>query len=241
VTPRHHDQRSSWCCRAITSSPTKPIPRRASRCGRSVENDHHRHDRHHPTRAETGYGYIEKGEDSGRGVFGVRRFIEKPTFDRARCSRPLAPPLEQRHVLLLAWPKWMPFFASIYPSCRAGLDQWIAPRRSATSRPRSRSLPTLPSISIDHGVMKKRAGCGRSRSFGWSDVGSWQTSWELATKDADGNAAPESAVSSTPTQPGPRPFGDRRAARLALVGVDNLAVVITDGGHLVIRAAALRT
>ena len=31
-------------------------------------------------------------------------------------------------------------------------------------------------------------------NFGWSDVGSWQSSWELASKDERGNAAPADSV-----------------------------------------------
>ena len=36
-----------------------------------------------PTRAETGYGYIEAGSESAKGVLQVRRFTEKPTAEVA--------------------------------------------------------------------------------------------------------------------------------------------------------------
>ena len=56
-------------------------------------------------------------------------------------------------------------------------------------------FPTLPAISIDHGVMEKADSVVMvAGDFGWSDVGSWQSSWELAAKDANGNAAPANAV-----------------------------------------------
>jgi mannose-1-phosphate guanylyltransferase len=71
--------------------------------------------------------------------------------------------------------------------------------------------------------------------FGWSDVGSWQSSWELAAKDANGNAAPKNSVfvdargnlvSDLST--------DREGRVVALVGVHDLAVVLTDDALLVI-------
>ena len=37
-----------------------------------------------PTRAETGYGYIEAGAQAGDGSLRVRRFTEKPDLERAR-------------------------------------------------------------------------------------------------------------------------------------------------------------
>ena len=42
----------------------------------------HCRDRHSPTRAETGYGYIEAG-NLASGVLQVRRFTEKPNLVRA--------------------------------------------------------------------------------------------------------------------------------------------------------------
>ena len=48
---------------------------------------------------------------------------------------------------------------------------------------------SLPSISIDHGVMEKATGVAViPGDFGWSDVGSWTSAWELAAHDAAQNA-----------------------------------------------------
>jgi mannose-1-phosphate guanylyltransferase len=97
-------------------------------------------------------------------------------------------------------------------------------------------FPTLPSISIDHGVMEKAERVAViEASFGWSDVGSWQSSWELAEKDPDGNAAPDSAVL---VESHGNLVCDMRtksnAQVIALVGVEDMAVVVTDDALLVI-------
>jgi mannose-1-phosphate guanylyltransferase len=97
-------------------------------------------------------------------------------------------------------------------------------------------FPTLPSISIDYAIMEKADRIAVVEgSFGWSDVGGWQSAWELAEKDADGNAAPKAAI-----------FVDARGNLIkdestqakdrviAMVGVQNLAVVMTDDALLII-------
>ncbi|MEO8801179.1 MAG: mannose-6-phosphate isomerase, partial [Polyangiaceae bacterium] len=100
-------------------------------------------------------------------------------------------------------------------------------------------FPKLPSISIDHGVMEKAKKLAVVKgSFGWSDVGSWESAWELATKDDAGNALPIGAVAidasnnlavdlTTHAKAGKKKV-------VALVGVNDLVVVETDDALLVI-------
>ena len=48
-----------------------------------------------------------------------------------------------------------------------------------------------PSISIDYGVLERAANVFvRSSDFGWNDVGTWGSLYELSPKDADGNVVP---------------------------------------------------
>src|SRR5262249_8182609 len=37
-----------------------------------------------PATPETGYGYIQRGADTGAGVFAITRFVEKPSLERAQ-------------------------------------------------------------------------------------------------------------------------------------------------------------
>jgi mannose-1-phosphate guanylyltransferase len=95
---------------------------------------------------------------------------------------------------------------------------------------------SLPSISIDHGVMEKAAEVAVvPGDFGWNDVGSWTTAWELAPKDAQGNA-----VSGSPDDvvlvDGENNYVRGAAGKIiALVGVDDLVVVDTPDALLVVR------
>ncbi len=67
--------------------------------------------------------------------------------------------------------------------------------------------------------------------FGWSDLGSWVTAWELADRDAADNAAPDDAVLLDA-----RGCYVRAPAKklVALVGVRDLVVVDTEDALLVL-------
>jgi mannose-1-phosphate guanylyltransferase len=67
--------------------------------------------------------------------------------------------------------------------------------------------------------------------FDWSDVGSWQTAWELAEKDAAGNAIPEGAIAIESAN-NLVSINGRKV--VALVGVSDLVVVETGDALLII-------
>jgi mannose-1-phosphate guanylyltransferase len=64
---------------------------------------------------------------------------------------------------------------------------------------------------------------------GWSDLGSWQAVWEASAKDAAGNAASGDAVLRDASGCLVRTDGPT----VALVGVEDLVVVVSDGAVLV--------
>jgi mannose-1-phosphate guanylyltransferase len=96
-------------------------------------------------------------------------------------------------------------------------------------------FPTLESISIDNGVMEKAKELAVvPGSFGWSDVGSWQSAWELASKDGAGNALPEGAFVKDAERNYFTSLATKGTSKhVAFVGVSDLVVVETDDAVLV--------
>ena len=182
-----------------------------------------------PTRPETGYGYIEIDPEVMPGIHGVARFVEKP--DRARAEEYLA---GKKHL----WNAGMFFFrASVMrqaiekhlPELATGLTRIIENPGAL-----SEVFPTLPSISIDHGVMEKAAPLAVVKGdFGWSDVGDWQSAWELATKDENQNALPKGAIAVDARGNLVHDLSGRHRV-IALVGVSDLVVVETDDALIVV-------
>ena len=189
-----------------------------------------------PTRPDTGFGYIETGGfvPDVDGAHEVSRFVEKPDVARAR---------EYLASGRFLWNSGMFFFRASFmdaairehlPELSSGLDKMF------TTSTVGQTFPTLPSISIDYGVVE-RVGATPGQvgvvpgDFGWSDVGSWESAWELAVKDEQGNALPEGAIAVDAHNNLVR-LADEGPSRkqLALVGVNDLCVVETSDAILVL-------
>ncbi len=195
----------------------------------------------HPERPETGYGYIElDAAPSGLTPLPVRRFVEKP--ERARAEAFVA---GGRHL----WNAGMFFFRArdmmgalhaYQPALHEGVVAIVdagPPGSDAEREALDRIFPTLPAVSIDTGVMEHAAGLAVvPGDFGWSDLGSWQSAWELAAKDTHGNAAPAGTilVDARNNQVVDLRSAGARHRVIALVGVDDLVVVETDDALLVV-------
>lgn len=192
-----------------------------------------------PTRPETGYGHIETGEEASPGVRRAVRFVEKPDHKHAE---------EYTRSGRYFWNSGMFFFrASVMreaitrhlPELAAGLGRIDDAHRLGETQEAEATravFPTLPSISIDYGIMEKVTPIHVvPAEFGWSDVGSWPALWDLSTKDAAGNVAGESSVLVDAAGNLVADFGSRKGERMvALVGVRDLCVIQTDDALLVI-------
>jgi mannose-1-phosphate guanylyltransferase len=136
-----------------------------------------------PTRAETGFGYLEVDDATPGIVTPVRRFVEKP--DRATAEGYLA---SGRYL----WNAGM--FCVSARRLLTELDRHLpatagAVREIAAGRARAEDVyPGLASISIDHAVMERAAGIVTvPAAVGWDDVGSWAALPALHGADDQGN------------------------------------------------------
>lgn len=186
-----------------------------------------------PTRPETGYGYIERGEEYDEGVYEARRFVEKP--NRTRAEQFLS---SGRYL----WNSGAFFFRA--DAILGAIDQHLPGLGQALSRfdeaaargdedaAVREGYAELPSVSIDHGVMEKaeqvRVIPG---DFGWSDLGSWTTAWELAERDGGDNAVtPDTIAIDTTGSLVRAPKGKL----VALVGATDMVVVDTEDALLIV-------
>jgi mannose-1-phosphate guanylyltransferase len=190
-------------------------------------------------RPDTGYGYIELGDTVRPGVRRAVRFVEKP--DRMRAEEYVA---SGRHV----WNGGMFFFRARHmleeirrhvPELADGIARIEAAAREGAERERAvirEVFEQAPSVSIDVGVMEKLETIHVvPGSFGWSDLGSWESAWDLAEKDEQGNAgnAPFVAVDATNNLLFDLRSGPRKSV-MSIVGLHDVCVVQTDDALLVI-------
>jgi mannose-1-phosphate guanylyltransferase len=147
-----------------------------------------------PTAPEPGYGYIAWGTalPATRGAAAwAAGFVEKPT--RRRAERYLASGRYLWNSGIFAWRarRILEEMRGLLPRLHRGLER-IRPgvATAGLGRALRRYYPSLPSISIDYGVLERAARVAVVRGrFGWSDVGSWaamERLWGGAVRD--GNA-----------------------------------------------------
>lgn len=145
-----------------------------------------------PTRPETGYGYIQRQPEAfSEDIYPVKTFTEKPNLEMAKvflesgdflwnsgifiwnlqtiseAFRYLLPEVADRFregELLIGTDKEEDFIEVMFPKC--------------------------PNISIDYGIMEKADNVYvLPSSFGWSDLGTWGSLYELSEKDEAQNVS----------------------------------------------------
>ncbi len=145
-----------------------------------------------PTRPETGYGYIERGCDplpEGPPTYPVKRFVEKP--DQEKALQFLKSGTYYWNSGIFAW-KAALILGKIQkhlPELYGGLKS-LEPALGETGEEQALQevFPSLPSISIDYGIMEKEQDIlVVEGSFQWDDLGNWAALAEHAPRDQDGN------------------------------------------------------
>ncbi len=144
-----------------------------------------------PSYPNTGYGYIQHDTAiAAPGVYKVKTFTEKPNVDLAKAFISSGDFLWNAGIftwkvknLLTAFEKHLP---EIYELFAAEKDKF---NTSKETKAVEAIYPLCTNISIDFGIMEKAENVYViPASFGWSDLGTWNSAWENKEKDSFGNA-----------------------------------------------------
>ncbi|MCF8495058.1 MAG: mannose-1-phosphate guanylyltransferase/mannose-6-phosphate isomerase [Alphaproteobacteria bacterium] len=189
-----------------------------------------------PTRPETGYGYIHAGESlPEEQTRRVKSFFEKPPKKLAEELYESGEYLWSSGVHLFNAGSLIDNFIAYAPETAALMTQALS--SSADGKMPSMELyATLKKEPYEKAVLEKAAEQGENVAVvpcdpRWSDIGSWQSLWEIREKDPEGNAV-EGRVLCKNTQ---NCFIHSSTDRLiACIGLRDL--VIADMGDVVMIA-----
>ena len=185
-----------------------------------------------PTKPETGYGYIKKGEQVKNSVFKVNSFVEKPDLETAKNY------LEQKCYL---WNSGMFMFkASVYldelkkfrPDILAACKESLSSASTDLDfiRLNSDVFAECPDESIDYAVMEKTQDCVViPLDADWSDIGSWTSLWEISEKDEHENVSHGDVINYNSRNN----YIYSEGSPISTVGVNNLIIVQTKDALLV--------
>jgi mannose-1-phosphate guanylyltransferase/mannose-6-phosphate isomerase len=151
-----------------------------------------------PSTPETGYGYIQRGQESADGVYGIARFVEKPSADRAQQFLQSGDYLWNSGMFMFRAGRYLQelerFAPQIARVCRAAFES--AKSDLDFVRIDAKTFEQCPSDSIDYAVMEKTSDAVVvPLDAGWSDVGSWSALHEASDADAHGNVSRGDVIS----------------------------------------------
>jgi len=186
-----------------------------------------------PREPATGYGYIRPGRmlPGVEGVLAIDAFVEKP--DKATAERYLAEGyLWNSGNFLFAARVFLAEVKRLAPDIAGPVVDAVhnATRDLDFLRLAPENFARATAKSVDYAVMEKSGLAAVVPStFHWSDIGAWNAIWDLADKDADGNAALGDAVFFKSSNS----YVNSPDILTALIGVENLVVVTTRDAVLV--------
>jgi mannose-1-phosphate guanylyltransferase/mannose-6-phosphate isomerase len=149
-----------------------------------------------PDRPEIGYGYIRADGEK------VAQFVEKPDLATAKKYLAAGGYYWNAGMFVLRASVWMAALERFRPdialACRAA---WATRSIDAKFvRPKAAEFAAVPSESVDYAVLERCPGVLDIRmqplDAGWNDLGAWEAVWQVAPKDAAGNASVGDAIVS---------------------------------------------
>ncbi len=183
-----------------------------------------------PARPETGYGYIKVGDVlKGGPARKAEKFVEKPDVKTAQSY------IDDGNYM---WNSGMFLFRTdaiieSFKSHAADIFEITArAMKSGTkTEPDAAVYGTLPEQPFDKAIMEKSnkvavTPCDPE----WSDIGGWESLWEITPKDSNGNAVRGDVITQATKNCMIRGTGGRL---IAVAGLDNIVIVDTGEAILV--------
>ena len=187
-----------------------------------------------PSRAETGYGYIETEPVSDAAWLAVRAFKEKPDAETAERYVAAGTYFWNSGMFVIPAQLLLDELSVFAPAMLALVRQAYARAertRDVIALDRE-SFEQIEGDSIDYAVMERtRNAVVVPLDAGWSDVGSWDMVWELSKQDANGNVI-HGAHAFMQDSSGNLVF-TADAKRVALLGLHDCVVVEGEAGLLI--------
>jgi len=185
-----------------------------------------------PTSPETGYGYIQKGEELENTGFIVSKFIEKPNLKTAELYIESEGYLWNSGMFCFKASQYLKelnrFAPDIFKACE---DSYQNARIDLDFiRVEETAFEASPSESIDYAVMEKSDNAVVvPLDAGWSDIGSWSAIWDISNKDINGNSITGDAL----TEDSQDCFIHSENRLVSVLGLNNVVIVDTKDTVLV--------
>ena len=188
-----------------------------------------------PTRPDTNYGYVQRGESVSPGVFRVRGFKEKPEAKVAREYLKSGEYYWNSGMFVWRATAMLDLLEQFLPDSHRAVrkiaEVWDSPQRAAKL---VEVYPTLEKVSIDYAVMERAPEVlVVEMEVDWLDIGAWPAMGSVEKADAEGNVAVGAEIVSLDAN---RNLVVSEGDHLvAMIGVEDLIVVHSGDATLICR------
>ena len=144
-----------------------------------------------PTGPESGFGYLQYGQEVSDGIFKILNFTEKPSKARAKEFLALGNYAWNSGIFLFRASTYLNelelLAPQIFSACKQGWDERTQDPLGFF-RPNSQKFLQSPSGSIDYVIMEKTEKLYMVKlETNWSDLGSWESCYNAEAHDSMGN------------------------------------------------------
>ncbi len=143
-----------------------------------------------PSAPQTAYGYLDCGKAKGKGVYEVKKFLEKPSLPLAKQFVSGGNYLWNSGIFIWQTVVLLAAMKEHLPELGALLSNWQQiENQSQRNAMLQLEYVLAPKISIDYGIMEKAINVAVvPADFCWDDVGSWQALEKYLPKDEKANS-----------------------------------------------------
>jgi len=187
-----------------------------------------------PSRAETGYGYIRQGEAVAESVYKVDSFVEKPDQITAETYIRDGNYLWNSGMFMFKASAYLDelekFRPDILSACKlamasASIDLDFIRLEEAV-------FTACPDDSVDYAVMEKtNHSVVVPMDAQWCDVGSWNSLWDISTKDGNGNVTYGDVIHYNSNNN----YVYAESSLVTTIGADDLVIVQTKDALLIAK------
>lgn len=187
-----------------------------------------------PNGPETGYGYIQQGEEivGSTGSLSARRFVEKPNREKAEQMLADGGYYWNAGIFLFRADAYLSAMEKHSPEMLDACKSAMADKRTENGicYPASAAFASAPSDSIDYAIMEKAEKIAVTPvNPGWSDVGSWDSLFDICDKDPNSNVI----FGKAETIGSSNNLIHSHDLEVAVLGVEDL-IIVTHGNKVIV-------
>ena len=187
-----------------------------------------------PSRAETGYGYIRQGEAVAESVYKVDSFVEKPDQITAETYIRDGNYLWNSGMFMFKASAYLDELEKFRPDILSACKLAMASVSIDLDfiRLEEAVFTACPDDSVDYAVMEKtNHSVVVPMDAQWCDVGSWNSLWDISTKDGNGNVTYGDVIHYNSNNN----YVYAESSLVTTIGADDLVIVQTKDALLIAK------